>query len=192
MSLLQWLRAYNTDAAKPTPYKSGNTLVAIKYLSPFNPEFFFQYVIMNLAHTESALLFQQSSTPLPHAVEFFATAAHHFPSVWNTKEGVQEYFSAEAHKAHYVATLVAYVTSLHDVLNLWKLKVHENKVEMSPQQLSAFNHMKASLQARADYYERTIPQSPNSEDDSHNAIPGEPDDTSWNLYTVLLGKPGTG
>ena len=49
-SLLQWLRCHQTSASKPKPYTDDRVLVGVKYVSLFNPIFFYQHLTMNFPH----------------------------------------------------------------------------------------------------------------------------------------------
>ena len=49
-SLLQWLRCHQTSGSKPKPYTDNRVQVGIKYVSLFNPIFFYQHLTMNFPH----------------------------------------------------------------------------------------------------------------------------------------------
>lgn len=121
MSLLQWLRAHDHGKTRPKRYSHGQTLVGVKYLSIFNPLFFYQYIAMNYPHAEEAVLHHQHELDLPLPIRYFVKALELCPEVWNTEEGVRAYLNAEAHKAHHVDTVVFYVQALKDLHNIWKI-----------------------------------------------------------------------
>lgn len=56
LTFLDWLRAYDHEKTTPKRYKAGNTLVALKCVSIFNPVFFYQCVARNFAHDEEKTL----------------------------------------------------------------------------------------------------------------------------------------
>lgn len=48
LTMIEWLRKFNTNALVPKEYKDGSTLVGTKMLSVFNKQYFFQYCLLNL------------------------------------------------------------------------------------------------------------------------------------------------
>jgi hypothetical protein len=56
LSMIEWLRQFDTSKQTPKLYKQGSTLVGTKVLSIFNSEYFFQYVLLHLPHRDFATL----------------------------------------------------------------------------------------------------------------------------------------
>lgn len=162
LTFLQWLRAFNDTAAKPTKYRSGETLVGVKSLSVFNPVYFYQYLAMNYAYIDEAVLHHQKENELPQSVKFFARADQLDGKTWDSKEAVQNHLAPEAHKTHFVETVCYYLSSLHDIYKLWQLKVIDAGVvdafgdktvqlyPLSPQQTAIFSALVAAVRTRAD------------------------------------------
>lgn len=50
LPFLHWLRLYDHEKSPPKAYKGGMTLVGVKHLSPFNPLYFYQQLVMNFPH----------------------------------------------------------------------------------------------------------------------------------------------
>ena len=100
-------------------------------------------------------------------------------------------FEHEGHKEYFVRTNVAYVSSLHDVLYLWLIRVVTGDVSdlfafsidclypLSSHQCSILADITGALISRRDQ----------QENDTHNQ---DEQSSSWRMYRVLLGKPGTG
>ena len=60
---------------------------------------------------------------LPQQLQFYAAAVLHFPQVWQNEEKIKSMFSIQGHKDYFVATVLSYISSLHDLYYLWKLQV---------------------------------------------------------------------
>ena len=100
-------------------------------------------------------------------------------------------FEHEGHKEYFVRTNVAYVSSLHDVLYLWRIRVVTGDVS----DLSAFSidclYPLSSHQCSilADITGALISCQDQQENGTHHQ---DEQSSSWRMYRVLLGKPGTG
>ena len=105
---------------------------------------------------------------------------------WHVKE-----FEHEVHKENFVRTNIAYVSSLHDVLYLWRIRVVTGDVS----DLSAFSidclYPLSSHQCSilADMTGALISRRDQQENGTHHQ---DEQSSSWRMYRVLLGKPGTG
>lgn len=163
MSFLVWLRKTNHTPAKPILYKDGNTLVGLKQMSPFLPEFFFQEILMNYPHRNTNTLYHVQHNELPKELQFFASAIDLLPE-WKCVKLVRKRFEGEGHRQAFVETILAYITSLHDMLKLWKLRVITtkqlsldsnvvvNRFTLTGSQLTAFEFIKNSSEERSVYY----------------------------------------
>ena len=116
MCFLEWLRAVNHTPTVPKAYKQGNTLVSVKYLSPFNCEYFFQRLLMTFPHRAASELFHEQHEQMPPQINFFASAVAHNPLQWNDADYLKRQFEKEGNKDFFVRTLLSYIRSLHDIL----------------------------------------------------------------------------
>ena len=97
---------------------------------------------------------------MPSAIQYFSQAAALQPDHWSTSAAVTEHFSRNGHKDYFVNTLVSYVTSLHDILQLWTRRVIDGSVgdvssvsiehmyPLSPLQRAIMTDVTAALAAR--------------------------------------------
>ena len=189
-TLLQWLRYHQTSGAKPKPYTDDRVLVGVKYVSLFNPIFFYQHLTMNFPHREAKQLRHAEEDTMPETIKHFAQSIAFTPQNWDTAETITAEFEHEGHKAYFINTIVSYVQSLHDILYLWRIRVITNQVgdlsslsldslyPLSPHQTAILADITAALSSRQS----------SVFDDNHPAA----SDSSWQKYRLLLGKPGTG
>lgn len=121
LNFLQWLRLYDHEKARPKPYKAGSTLVAVKFLSIFNAEFFYQFLVMNYAHTDETNLRHDRENDLPAPIRYYVQAVRLVPELWSSVESIREYLAAEAHKAHHIDTVLNYLHALADIYTMWQI-----------------------------------------------------------------------
>ena len=96
-------------------------------------------------------------------------------------------FEHEGHKEYFVCTIVAYVSSLHDVLYLWHIRVVTGDVSdlsafsidrlypLSSHQHAILADITGALTSRRDVQDNCTP---------HN----DEQSSSWRMYRVLLGN----
>ena len=189
-TLLQWLTCHQTSGSKPKGYTDDRVLVGIKYVSLFNPIFFYQHLTMNFPHCNANQLRHAGEDTMPDTIKHFAQCIALTPRYWDTAETITAEFEHEGHKSYFINTIVSYAQSLHDILYLWRIRVVTNKVgdlsslsleslyPLSPHQTAILADITAALSSR---------QSSVS-DDNHSTA----SDSSWQKYRLLYGKPGTG
>ena len=131
LTLLEWLHKYDTNAAVPKLYKQGSTLVGTKIVSVFNTQYFFQYVLLHVCHRQFSDLISPEHDHLPEQLQWYVAAVHHFPETWENEDRIKSFVALQGHKDNYVATIVFYVNSLHDLHYLWKIKVF-NSSQIAP------------------------------------------------------------
>ena len=127
-TLLQWLRYHQTSGAKPKPYTDDRVLVGVKYVSLFNPIFFYQHLTMNFPHREAKQLRHAEEDTTPETIKHFAQSIAFTPQNWDTAETITAEFEHEGHKAYFINTIVSYVQSFYDILYLWRNRVITNQV----------------------------------------------------------------
>ena len=211
-SFLEWLRNVNESAAKPKPYKGGNTLVGVKFASPFKDEYFFQDTLLNHPHRNESVLHHAHENDLPTTIKFFATATTLRPEIWRDPSAVQKKFEEEGHKQSFVQIIVSHVSSLHDVFNLWQRQVLSSESLMSSEeeaqlsfpiqgeQLPILQHVKAALKGRREFYANVnfhIQEEPEEEElvfnDDEEPSPEEYlPQVDWRKFILVKGDPGTG
>ena len=121
-TLLQWLRCHRTSGSKPKPYDVDKVLVGVKFVSLFNPIYFYQHLTMHFPHVSPTQLRHPEEDTMPPSIRFFAQAIALAPDHWGTAEQITSLFSREGHKDYFLNTLVSYVMSLHDILHLWTVR----------------------------------------------------------------------
>jgi hypothetical protein len=115
LTLLKWLRLYDTSKPNPVPYKSGTTLVGTKLLSVFNAEFhFFQRLLLSVAHRNLIDLTLREHESLPRKYSFFAASLYRVPKPWNNSTLVADYFSRLGNKMCYVQTVVQFIECMKE------------------------------------------------------------------------------
>ena len=189
-TLLQGLRCHQTSGSKAKPYTDDRVLVGVKYVSLFNPIFFYQHLMMNWPHRNPHQLRHAEEDTMPNSIKHFAQSIALTPQFWDTADTITAEFEHEGHKSYFINTIVSYVQSLHDILYLWRIRVVTHQVTdlsslsmeslypLSPHQTAILSDITAALSSR---------QSSVS-DDNHSAA----SDSIWQKYRLLLGKPGTG
>ncbi|CAH3152175.1 unnamed protein product, partial [Porites lobata] len=94
-TLLQWLRYHQTSGAKPKPYTDDRVLVGVKYVSLFNPIFFYQHLTMNFPHREAKQLRHAEEDTMPETIKHFAQSIAFTPQNWDTAETITAEFEHE-------------------------------------------------------------------------------------------------
>ena len=124
MSFLCWLRKYDGNKAFPTPYKQGQTLVAVKYCSHFNNQYFLQLLLTYKAHRKTEDILSSVDNELPLQLRYFAAALCHLPHFFhNDFEFIKLLLAKEAHKTHHINNIINYFHAKQDMYNLWRLRV---------------------------------------------------------------------
>ena len=189
-SLLQWLRCHQTSSSKPKPYAMDRVLVGVKYVSVFNPIFFYQHLTMHDPHRHVEDLHHAQASTMPSSIAYFAQSAAVTPQYWNTSDAITTFFEKEGHKDYFINTIVSYVHSLYDILHLWRIGVVsaditdtssisvERLYPLSPHQNAIFTDITAALSTRQSILDHHQSATQNS--------------ATWEKFRVLLGKPGTG
>ena len=126
LSFLHWLRLYDHEKSPPKAYKGGMTLVAVKHLSPFNPVYFYQLLVMNFPHRSVEELADPREDRLPEPIKFFVPAREKLPDILGSRDAILSYLSSESHKRSHVETLLHYFTSLEDLYIMWQVGVIDN------------------------------------------------------------------
>ena len=145
---------------KPKPYKGGNTLVGLRFVSMYRNEFFFQQLLMHLPHRNLTELYHGDSNTMPVHLKYFASATLLLKK-WNDIPSIRHHFEIEGHKEYYIETVLSYVTSLQDMLFLWRLNVIKNhqlpdaavahansNFELQGKQIGIFQHFKRATASR--------------------------------------------
>ena len=121
LTMLQWLRQFDTNKTNPKPYKQGSTIVGTKTVSLLNNEYFFQYVLLNLPHRNFHNLCYPNHEQLPNQLQWFGAALHHFGSQWTTNDRLKSWLKTQGQQDFYIATILSYVASLCDLLYLLRI-----------------------------------------------------------------------
>ena len=115
-------------AKKPKDLGQDKYLVAI-VVSPFNPVFFCQCLLVRYPHRNTADLTHPEESTLPTAIQFFSQALTRRPLDWTTAEHIRQQFDREGHPSSFLTSLVAYVIALHNILFLWRRRLVDSRIE---------------------------------------------------------------
>ena len=100
-------------------YKTDvKVLLAIKYASYFNDEYFLQHTLMNCCYRNLASLFHVSHDYLPIALRPFAMAVTTNSAFWSNDAAIREMMRQECNKFYYIETFINYVHCKHDTLHM--------------------------------------------------------------------------
>ncbi|KAK3735217.1 hypothetical protein QZH41_001202 [Actinostola sp. cb2023] len=183
LSLLMWLRTYDTSKANPTPYKRNVSLVGVKYVSVYKPDYFFQYLIVNHPFKAIQDLQHVSHNVLPNELQYFVSALVLQRELWSDDENIRTLFRQQGNKEHYVFNVIHYVDSLRQLYHLWQMEVVTNAnfqitnevapVQLSIEQQLVFAKLKVYLRLRSRHYASLhalqfehIPPTPTNDTDS--------------------------
>lgn len=181
-SFLEWLRNTDTKSAKPKEYKSGTTLVSVKFLSPFNDEHFFQQLLMNHPHRSVSELKHPRFDVLPEPIRYFASTLHHMHEQWTIDDNIREHFRREGNRDYFVDTLMSHISSLRDTLHLWQrqlLKSNQFAIQSTSSnqtfqldsiQSAILNKVIQSFRIRNDYYDINVVNDEESTDSDDEKI----------------------
>ena len=131
---------------------------------------------------------------LAKPVEHFAQAVEKLPHIWNSQDAIRALLETEGHKTHFIATVLSYIQSLHDILRLWRVRLVDRSLEcpvacvtsdlypLSVQQMTIFNVLCQHLCSQQQHY---IRERRRAIQPTHNRL-------DWTSFHTLLGKPGMG
>ena len=90
LTMIQWLRLFDTSKAHPNAYKHGSTIVGTKTVSLMSKEYIFQFVLLlHLPHRNFNSLHHPNHQQLPNQLQWFAAALHHFPQLWTSDKEIK-------------------------------------------------------------------------------------------------------
>lgn len=125
-TFLQWLRLVDQKPNEPKPYKSGTTLVGLRFVSVYKNKIFFQRVLMHFPHRQLCDPYHGDADRMPDNLNYFAAANTLLPKTWNNGDSIRKQLEMEGHKNYLIDTFLAYFASLKDMLQLWRLQVIGN------------------------------------------------------------------
>ena len=190
-ALLFWMRTHNTSSTKPKACDGDRYLIGVKFVSVFNPVYFYQHLTMHHPHRSPNELRHPEEESIPKSIQFVSQAVALLPETWQSSHTISQEFEHEGHKEYFVRTIVAYVSSLHDVLYLWRIRVVTGDVS----DVSAFSIDRLyplSSHQRSILADITGALTSHREQQENSTDRQDEQSSSWRLYRVLLGKPGTG
>ncbi|EDO31603.1 predicted protein [Nematostella vectensis] len=149
-SLLQWLRTHDTNKSVPTPYKRQTALVGVKYVSVFNPCFFFQYLLLNVPFKNISELRHPYHDTIPEQFKYYAAALALQPELWNDDVAIANLFRKQGNKEYYVDNVLSFLHSTRQMYHLWQQRCVDDQYKNildhlrywkpTPQILSTLNH----------------------------------------------------
>ena len=221
LSLLQWLRQVDTSKTQPVVYKNGKTLVGTKQTSVFKDEYFFQDMLLNIAHRNTRELEIPGVDQIPQVIRYFVCALHHRASLWMSEDNIKSRFNLEGHKSWHVANILTHVQSLKDLYNLHQKRVISfghitspcvSDHPLDPKQQLVVSLVKRMLSKRKNHYESigcALDGFDSEDEDDENVdehllaatdspciddhIPHLQDDLlDWRKFLLVVGRAGTG
>ena len=169
ITLQEYLREYVTTKLRPTPYRLGKALVGVKYVSYFNVQFFFQYLLLNKCHFSLEELKHPNHDILPKDLQYFAACQVYLPAIFHSKDAFRNILQAEGHKDYFIANVLSFLESMKDIYNLWQMQVLRNEqflgvptipnpFSLNAKQNVVLSNLRQFLVLRDSYY-GNIPQS---------------------------------
>ncbi len=142
VSLLEFLRTHDTSKASCPFYKHQKCLVGIKYVSYFNPDFFFQFLLINHPHRNLDDLKHPNHETLAHDLTYFASCLVNIPHLLS-EEFICEMLQKEGHKSYFIDNVVNFIHNTRNVYQLLLNKPSSQKPRRS--QLLLINHPHRNL-----------------------------------------------
>ena len=161
LTMVEWLHLFDTNKTNPKAYKQGSTIVGTKTLSLFNKEYFFQFVLLNLSHTNLNSLRHPNHEQLPNQLQWFAAAVHHFPELWTSDDKLKSWLITQGHRQTYITFILSYIASLRDLLYLFRIQVIRNEqllllllssLTLDSYQLAVSHHIDKAVHSRQQFY----------------------------------------
>lgn len=193
ISFIDYLRTHDTSKSNPPPYKRQKCLVGVKFVSYFNSDFFFQFLVMNKVHRNLEELKHPNHDRLPVDLKYFGSCIVNFPDLF-TDTSVRDMLQKEGHKSYFIANVVSYIENMKNIYHLWQIQVLSNQdfsssvtvqqnYELDQIQTLALNNLKSSLRLRLSYYQRSAHTETSTADSTTH---------DWTKILSITGKPGTG
>lgn len=88
LDLFGMATALQPSEANTKKYKSGQTLVGLKFLSIYSPIVFYQYLVMNYVHTDNNQIRHAREQDQNPPIRYFVPAVNLCLEVWSTANGV--------------------------------------------------------------------------------------------------------
>ena len=200
LTLLDWLRRYDTSKQQPVEYKSGQTLVGTKLLSVFNDIYFLQDMLLNVPNRNTDMLLTCGYHNIRPAITYFVSALQRRSKIWSHENAIKSHFELEGHKSWYITNILLHVQSLKDFYNLWQKRV----ISMSELSIPPIVHYpldvkqqlvitvaESMIKCRKQYHESINCTLGNNSSDSEDVSELE-DQDSTNSLLIVVGKAGTG
>ncbi len=189
MSLLEFLRHFDTTKTPPAKYKDQKTvLVGLQYLSLYNIEYFFQLVLMNYPHRQLQTILSKDDK-CPKQIKHFITAKDLMPEFVDDVAIFKDFLSHEGHNMSYIETACSFLSSLNDLAYLYNRNVlplggltildsggFSSSAELNSQQLHVYSLFQRMLRERDDAFNKGIAYK----------------EAGWKRFVLVTGKPGTG
>lgn len=203
ISFIEFLRKHDTSKVSAPLYKHQTCLVGIKYVSYFNVDFFFQFLVMNKPHRKLEELKHPNHDTLPEDLKYFASCLVNTPESFSEQQ-ITEMLQKEGHKSYFIDNVINYVTNMKNVYHLWQIQILRNEDfftmpnqprsgNLDPIQTAIVNTLKSFLILRAQFYShfhdgREDTSSDPEQSNSHGTSPL----IDWTKIISITGKPGTG
>jgi hypothetical protein len=206
VSFLDFLRTHDTSKANCPLYKRQKCLVGVKYVSYFNPHFFFQFLLIQKPHKKLDDLKHPNHETLPDDLKYFASCLINIPELLNEGE-IRDMLQKEGHKTYFIDNVVNYVCNMRNIYQLWQIQILRNDDFLSlptesqhdnldPMQTAVVDSFKSFLRLRTCYYDSSTSFEDDSLVESQLHRQGREDISigrnEWTKIISLTGKAGTG
>jgi hypothetical protein len=125
VSLLEFLQTHDTTKASCPFYKNQKCLVGIKYVSYFNPDLFFQFLLIYHPDRDLDDLKHPNHETLPQDLTYFASCLVNIPHLLS-EEFIREMLQKEDHKSYFIDNVVNFIDNTRNVYQLWQIQILRN------------------------------------------------------------------
>ena len=196
VTFLEFLRTHDTSKTNCPLYKRQKYLVGVKYVSYFNPNFFFQFVLMNKPHRNLDEMKHPDHERLPDDLKYFASCLVNIPQLFNEQE-MRQMLEKEGHKSYFIDNVLSYIANVKNVYELWQIEILQKNdflplrserqhADLDPMQTCVVNTFKSFLRLRTQYYNFAMCCA------NDNLLGSQSHSSEWTKIISVTGKAGTG
>lgn len=203
LSFIEFLRTDNTSKTNAPLYKHQTCLVGIKYVSYFNADFFFQFLLMNKPHRKLEELKHPHHNTLPDDLKYFASCLLNTPESFREPQ-IREMLQKEGHKSYFIENVANYITNMKNVYHLWHIQILRNEdffslptqsqnVNLNPLPTAILDRLKRVLILHGEFYSQLYARSGETSVEAEQSTPLTSSPVhDWMKIISITGKPGTG
>jgi hypothetical protein len=110
------------------------------------------------------LFVTQTHDQLPEQLKWYAAAAYHFSALWKDEANLRTFLTSQGHREFYIDTIVSYISSLHDMFQLFQMgliNIHQMSSDvitnepgfaLDNYQLAVARHIEKAVELRQRYH----------------------------------------